>query len=302
MATQLNRPTLNPGANSPAPAEFGSRYFGDFYHHLMTASWPYLLFLIAAVFFVTNCLFALAYMLDGGVENARPGSFADVFFFSVQTMATIGYGKLVPATLIANILMSVEALTGLVSLALVTGLIFAKFSRPTARVRFTNNAVVSMRDGVPSVMFRMANVRGNQIVEAQIHVVFARQERTVEGEDVRRFYDLELMRYRNALFALSWTVIHPIGESSPFYGADLDALAAAKVSLVVSLTGLDETFSQTVHARHEYLFDDIIWGGRFVDILERAPSGQLAINYDRFDGVEPAPLTLPTPTGTDSEH
>ena len=302
MATQSNRPTLSYGSNSRAGADLGSRYFGDFYHHLMTASWPYLLFLIAAAFAVTNCLFAFAYMLDGGVENARPGSFADVFFFSVQTMATIGYGKLAPATLIANILMSVEALSGLVSLALVTGLIFAKFSRPTARVRFTSNAVVSMRDGVPSVMFRMANMRGNQIVDAQIHVVFARTEKTIEGEEVRRFYDLELTRYRNALFALSWTVIHPIGESSPFYGADLAALATANVSLVVSMTGIDETFSQTVHARHEYLFDDIIWGARLVDILARMPDGQLAINYDRFDGVEPAPLTLPTPTGTDSEH
>jgi inward rectifier potassium channel len=302
MATQSNRPTLSYGSNSRAGADLGSRYFGDFYHHLMTASWPYLLFLIAAAFAVTNCLFAFAYMLDGGVENARPGSFADVFFFSVQTMATIGYGKLAPATLIANILMSVEALSGLVSLALVTGLIFAKFSRPTARVRFTSNAVVSMRDGVPSVMFRMANVRANEIVEAQVHVVFARTEKTIEGEEVRRFYDLELTRYRNALFALSWTVIHPIGESSPFYGANLDALAAAKVSLVVSMTGIDETFLQTIHARHEYTFDDIIWGARLVDILRRMPDGQLAINYDRYDDVEPAPLTLPTPTGTDSEH
>ena len=134
MATQSNLRTPNPGANSP-DAEFGSRYFGDFYHHLMTASWPYLLFLITAAFAVINCLFAVAYLLDGGVENARPGSFADMFFFSVQTMATMGYGKLAPATLIANLLMSVEALSGLVSLALVTGLIFAKFSRPTARVR-----------------------------------------------------------------------------------------------------------------------------------------------------------------------
>ena len=123
MATQSNRPTLSYGSNSRAGADLGGRYFGDFYHHLMTASWPYLLFLIAAAFAVTNCLFAFAYMLDGGVENARPGSFADVFFFSVQTMATIGYGKMAPATLIANILMSVEALSGLVSLALVTGLI-----------------------------------------------------------------------------------------------------------------------------------------------------------------------------------
>jgi inward rectifier potassium channel len=298
----MNNRTTSPGANSAAYADFDSRYFADFYHHLMTASWPYLLFLISAAFAAINGLFALAFLLDGGVANARPGSFADMFFFSVQTMATIGYGKLAPATLIANILMSVEALSGLVSLAVVTGLIFAKFSRPTARVRFTRNAVVSMRDGVPSLMFRMANVRGNQIVEAQIHVVFARQERTVEGEDVRRFYDLDLARYRNALFALSWTVIHPIGESSPFYGAHLDALAAAKVSLVVSLTGLDETFSQTVHARHEYVFDDILWGARFADIPERTPAGQLAINYDRFDTVEPAPVTLPTPTGTVIEH
>src|SRR5260370_27730033 len=188
MATQSNRPTLSSGSNWRAGANLDGRYFGDVYHHLITASWPYLLFLISATFVVINCLFALAYMLDGGVENARPGSFADVFFFSVQTMATIGYGKLAPATLIANILMSVEALSGLVSLALVTGLIFTKFSRPTARVRFTRNVVVSMRDGVPSVMFRMANVRANPIVETQLHVVFARHERTLEGEYVRRFY------------------------------------------------------------------------------------------------------------------
>jgi inward rectifier potassium channel len=275
----------------------GDGYFDDFYHQLMISSWPFLLLEVVGAFTVINCLFALAYLVSGGIEHARQGSFADAFFFSVQTMATIGYGKMVPAGYVANLLASGEALTGLLIFALVTGLVFSKFSRPTARVRFTRNAVISVRDGVPSLMFRMANVRANQIVEAQIHVVFARQERTLEGEEVRRFYDLDLMRYRNAIFNYSWTAIHPIDIHSPLYSATAQSLMTSDAEITVSLTGIDETFSQTVYARYYYDAEDIIWGARFADITSRTPEGEFFLNFARYDQVMPAalPHTEPAP-------
>jgi inward rectifier potassium channel len=266
------------------------RYFTDFYHHTLTSSWLSLLLQITGAFVLGNAVFSLGYYVDGGVENAH--SFADVFFFSVETMATVGYGKMAPVSVVAHLLMSLEALTGLIGLAIVTGLIFAKFSRPTARVRFSRFAVVSKRDGVPSLMFRMANVRANQIVEAQIHVVFSRQEHTLEGEEVRRFYDLELARYRNAIFGYSWTAIHPILPGSPFHGATPESLAAADAGVVVSLTGIDETFSQTVYARNYYYPDDIVWGARLVDITSLSPDGDSLIDFSRFDKIAPAELPL----------
>jgi len=271
----------------------GDGYFDDFYHQLMTSSWPLLLVEVAGTFIAVNCLFASGYLAAGGIEHARRGSFADAFFFSVQTMATIGYGKMAPTSFVANLLASGEALTGLLTFALVTGLVFSKFSRPTARVRFTHNAVISIRDGVPSLMFRMANVRANQIVEAQIHVVFARQENTLEGEEVRRFYDLELTRYRNAIFDHSWTAVHPISLNSPLYGATAASLDTADAEIVVSLTGIDETFSQTIYARYYYEAKDIIWGARLADITSRTPEGEFLLDFTRYDQVVAAELPAP---------
>jgi inward rectifier potassium channel len=263
-------------------------FFTDFYLYLMTCSWPSLLLQIAATFFVANGIYAICYFLAGGIENAH--SFADVYFFSVETMSTIGYGKMAPNSLISNILVSFEALTGLLGFALVTGLIFAKFSRPTARVRFSSYAVVARRDGVPSLMFRMANVRANQIVEATIHVVFARLETTAEGENVRRFYDLDLVRNRNAIFAYSWTATHQILPGSPLYGMASEGLAASTAWIVVSVMGVDETLWQTVHARHYYSDEDIRLGARLSDIMVRLPDGSFALDFAKFDDIEPAPL------------
>jgi inward rectifier potassium channel len=267
-----------------------ARLFTDFYHHLLTSSWPALLIQIAGAFFIVNLLFGFGYYLIGGIENARPGSFSDVFFFSVETIVTIGYGKMSPTTFGSQLLMSVEALCGVINFALITGLIFAKFSRPTARVRFSRIAVISKRDGIPSLMFRMANVRSSQIVEAQIHVAFSQDERTHEGEYVRRFYDLELSRYRNAIFAYSWTAIHPIQPGSPLYGVTNKALIEADASLVVSLTGIDEVFSQTVYARYSYKAADIIWGARLADIIDETSEIGARFNYAKFDEFEPAEL------------
>ncbi|HEY6299857.1 MAG TPA: ion channel [Candidatus Binatus sp.] len=260
--------------------------FEDLYHFLVTSSWPALIGLIAAAFTIANLLFATGYYLDQGIENARTGSFADMFFFSVQTMATIGYGKMEPVTIFSNILVSVEALTGLLALALMTGLVFSKFSRPTARVRFSRYVVIGPRDGTPSLMIRAANLRANRIVEAEIHVVLARQEVTVEGDTVRRLYDFPMTRSRSAMFALSWTAVHRIVEGSPLFGQTRESLADCAPEIIVSIIGLDETFSQTVHARHTYELDEIVWGARFADVLVLHPDGSRSVDYTRFDDVE----------------
>jgi inward rectifier potassium channel len=260
--------------------------FEDLYHFLVTSSWPALVALIAATFTVANLVFALGYYLDGGIENARPGSFTDAFFFSVQTMATIGYGKMVPVSMFTNILVSIEALSGLVALALMTGLVFAKFSRPTARVRFSRYVVIGPRDGVSSLMIRMANQRADRIVEANIHAVFARQETTAEGESIRRFYDLGMTRNVSSLFVLSWTAVHRIVPGSPLFGETRESLADSQPQIVVSITGLDEVFSQTIHARYAYGLDEIIWGARLADVLVRHPDGSQSVDYTHFDDVE----------------
>lgn len=261
-------------------------YLHDLYHLLLASSWPRILALFVGSYATANAFFALLYVLGGDcIAGARPGSFADAFFFSVQTMATIGYGKMVPSTLWSNALVTVESFIGLSGLALATGLIFAKFSRPTARVLFSRVAVMTTRDGVPCLMFRMANQRGNQIVEAHAHVVLARNEVTIEGEAVRRLYDLHLTRGQNVLFALSWTAVHPITELSPLYGATPASLEIDEVEIIVSITGLDETFSQTVHARHSYVADEIVWGARFVDILSRLPDGRRLVDYTQFHDI-----------------
>ncbi len=259
----------------------------DVYHVLLTATWRRLIAIIVALYALVNVVFATLYVAGGDcIENARPGSFLDAYFFSVQTMATIGYGKMLPKTVFANALVTVEALTGMLFVAMATGLLFAKFSRPTARVLFSRVAVVSRRDGKPTLMFRLANTRGNQIVEATLRVVLARQERTQEGEEVRRFHDVALVRNTISFFALSWTVMHVVDERSPLHGMDDAALTATAAELIISLTGLDDTFSQTVHARHSFTAADLRWNARFVDILSR-DGGKLRVDYTRFHDVQP---------------
>jgi inward rectifier potassium channel len=289
----IHKPT-NPTGRAPSDDESLSiarvgasdGYLSDLYHFLLVSSWSRLLVMLGIVYVGSNCLFALAYLLAGdSIQGGRPGSFADAFFFSVETMATIGYGHMVPRTLWANILMAIESLVGLLGLAVVTGLTFAKFSRPTARVLFSRVSVIAPWDGVPSLVFRMANQRGNQIVEARVHVVLARNETTAEGDVFRRLHDLQLIRDQTALFALTWTAIHPISDISPLNHATRKSLAESEAEIIVSLTGLDESFSQTVHARHSYRAEDIVWGARFVDILSRLPDGRRQVDYTRFHDV-----------------
>jgi len=272
--------------------------FLDAYHSLLTASWPRLAVMALFVFLGVNGAFALAYLASGGVEGARAGSFRDAFFFSIQTMATIGYGKMAPVSTVAHALVALEAFSGLFALAFMTSLFFAKFARPSARVLFGEVAVVSDYDGVPSLLLRMANARANQIVEATVRVTLVRDERTAEGTRVRRMRDLALTRRESPVFALSWTAVHPITPESPLHGTSQTLCQENETDLIVTLIGFDESLRQTIHARHAYRSDQILFGKRFADLFSFGESGIRTIDYRRFNQVEPAPLTMP---GTGAE-
>lgn len=271
------------------------RPLSDFYHLFLTLSWRWLLLLVVGLYLIGNLVFALGYLWVGGVEGARPGSFADAFFFSVQTLSTLGYGKMVPIGLGANVLVSAEALCGLLGFSIATGFIFARLSRPSARVLFSKIAIVTVREGVPSLMFRMANERTNQIVDVQLRAVVARSERTAEGELIRRFHELKLSRDWAAVFSLSWTAIHPITPDSPLYQATVESLKAQGAEIIVLIRGVDETFSQEIHARFSYVPDDLVWGGKFVDVISRLPDGRLGVDYRHFHDSEPDPASNPKP-------
>ena len=259
----------------------------DIYHSLLTVSWAGFFGLLTAAYALFNVVFALLYLVQGGaIANAKPGSFADAFFFSVQTMATIGYGDMHPATFYANAVVTVEVLLGMTGFALATGLIFARFSRPTARVMFSDVAVVSRYDGVPTLMFRAANQRRNRILEASVNVMLVRNELTAEGQVMRRFYDLKVARRHNPTFVLTWTVMHPIDETSPLHDVGATTLREQEAEIVASISGLDESFAQTIYARKSYQPGDIRWGWRLTDIIGRTSDGRLTVDYDRFHDAE----------------
>lgn len=263
------------------------RPLADAYHYLLTSPWWVLFAIILVAYLASNAVFATIYVLDGGIDNAQPGSFRDAYFFSVQTMATIGYGRMVPTSTLSNVVVTVEALYGLVTVALATGLMFAKFSQPRARVVFSRYALIGVRDGVLSVIVRLGNERATGLVEAQLRLVLLRDEKTVEGEEVRRFHTLPLTRASSAVFALSWTAVHPIDASSPLFGATPESLKATQAQLVASLVGIEEATAQTVHARHAWSSEYILFGHRFQDILVKLPDGGRAIDYAQFHTVVP---------------
>lgn len=260
----------------------------DFYHTLMEASWPVTFGVILAAFLGINLVFALAYAaLGNGVAGARPGHFEDCFFFSVETLATIGYGKMTPDSLPAHVVVTLEAFTGILVTALTTGLLFAKFSRPTARVLFSRDVLFGPHDGKPTLMFRLANERGNRIVQASVRVSLLRESTTAEGISMRRLVDLKLKRADSAMFALTWTVFHVVDESSPLFGLDAAELARSRVNLVATLVGLDDTLSQTVHARYAWSHERFKFGHRFVDVLVDEPDGSRTLDLRKFhDTVE----------------
>lgn len=262
--------------------------FGDLYHQLLVINWWQFLGLWSIFYLTINVIFALAYLTTkGGIAKAKPDSFADAFFFSVQSLSTIGYGAMYPKTLYAQILVTIEVLIGIILVAMATGLMFARFAQPRARVLFSEVAIISPFNQVPTLMFRVANQRNNRIIEARIQVSLLINEVSSEGIELRRLYDLPLLRSESPSFALSWLVMHPIDRSSPLWGETPESLNRSDAVILIILTGLDETFSATIHARYTYKVSDFLWSVRFTDILYKGDDGNYYIDYQHFHDVIP---------------
>lgn len=243
--------------------------------------------MIIILFFGINFFFATLYYLNiDQILNAQKGSFHDAFFFSVQTLATIGYGTMSPHGFLVNSLVTVESMLGFAYYGIVTGVMFAKFSSPNARILFSNIAVIRDYDGVPHFMLRLANERANGIVDAAAKLTLMRNEPFDRMHNMRRLYDLKLVRSEIPFLRLTWVLMHKIDETSPLYGMDLAALEKCEAEIIVSITGLDETFAQTVHARFSYISDEIIFNKAFVDIINRRDDYVLEIDYSKIHELE----------------
>ena len=276
------------GGDGPMGAVYVGRAkdgWRDAYHYLLTMPLWRFFTVMAGAYVAINALFALAYLLVGGVAGVRLGDYLACFFFSVETISTVGYGEMWPQSLSARLVMTVESFVGLFNLAIATGLLFARFSRPTARVMFSKRAVVTSFNGTPTLMFRAANRRRNRIVEAEVTVTLLREVTSAEGDVFRRFETLETVRARSPVFALTWQIMHRIDESSPLFGETAESLAARGAEIVVVLRGLDETFAQTIHARTSYAPDEIVWGAKLVDLFGRDEEGRLVIDYTHFHDI-----------------
>ncbi len=267
-------------------------YWRDPYHLFLTVPWWVFLVLLTLGYGLVNTVFAWLYLMDGNpgaIANAQPGSFADAFFFSVQTLGSIGYGAMYPTTLYTNAVVAIQAMVSIVSVAVITGLAFARFSRSHARVSFSQVAVVELYDGRPTFVFRTANRRRNQILEAQLKVYLLRDEVSAEGQQMRRFYRVPLIRDETPRFTLGWTVMHTIDESSPLFGETVQSLEKRNTTILVSLSGLDETIMQPLHARHVYAARDVWWEHRFVDMMHATARGDRYVDYRFFNAIEPIP-------------
>jgi inward rectifier potassium channel len=265
------------------------------YHAMITISWPRFYAVIVSAYLVTNLVFAALFFacgpgaLHGADATTLGGRALDCFFFSVQTLATIGYGRISPLGLAPNILVAIEGFLGLLGFAMATGLAFARFSRPRAKVLFSEKAVIAPYRGATAFEFRIINERLSQLIEVEAKVLFARME-IHEGRRVRRFYGLPLERSRVAFFPLQWVIVHPIDDGSPLKGETAESLRASEAEFLILLTGIEEAFAQTVHTRSSYQHDEVAVGARFVDMYEPSEDGVVRVDLRRFHGLEPAEL------------
>lgn len=278
-------------AERSPPVQLGGRSAArrDLYFFLMDGSWSRVVLAFAMLYIAINLVFAGLYQLDSrAIAHAQGARFWDAFHFSVQTLTTLGYGAMAPGSAWGNAVVAVEAAVGVLFVALATGVMFAKASRPRSGVVWSTPIVITVRNGVPTLEFRVANSRGNDVVDASMNVSILIDEVTAEGHRMGRLHDLELVRSRSPLFRLSWTVMHTIDEDSPLSRPEvLENLRA----IVASMTAHDSTYAQTIYDRHTYSSDDIAHGRRFVDIVHRLPDGRFILDLDRIDDTEPDGLS-----------
>jgi inward rectifier potassium channel len=263
-------------------------FWSDLYFRSMTVYWPIFFGTAALIFIVLNTVFDFLYWLgDHPIANVA----ADLplplslFYFSIETLATVGYGDMHPQTNYGHLIATIEIFTGMSFLAVMTGLIFARFSRPRARFVFAEHPVVGLHQGRPTLMVRVANARNNTISQATARLWFFLVENTSEGTQLRRYYELELERQEHPMFTLSWTLFHVIDDSSPLFGLTETDLAAADAAFAFNVSGIDDSSAQHLHARKLYAHQDILWRHRYRDITSMSPQGRLLIDYSKFHDV-----------------
>lgn len=269
----------------------------NLYHTLLSMSWRTFLLLVLLLYFLSNVVFGAMYASFGASAlvdvSAEPTAnlFVRGFFFSVQTFATIGYGTIHPVGIIPNLLVTIESYYSLIANALITGVVFARFARPTAKVLFSDVAVIAPYRDIKGLMFRLVNGRNNQLIEVEVKVLFARFIND-NGRTVRRFDFLELERNKVTFFPLSWTVVHPIDKSSPLFGLADDDYLKTDAEILILLTATDETFSQVVHTRSSYKPQEIRCGHKFVNIYNEVEEGEpISIDIRRLSAIEPAEIS-----------
>jgi inward rectifier potassium channel len=258
-------------------------FWADISHRCMTATWPAFIGGAVLVFMAFNAVFAAFYWIGNQpISNVPDAAYIDYLYFSIETLSTAGYGDMHPQTHYGHFIATVELFTGIFSMSLMTGLIFARFSRPSARLLFADHPVISGYEGKPTLMIRLANERHNIIGNATAKLWLLKNVVSLEGQSFRRFYELPLVRNEHPALALSWTLYHVLDEKSPLYGLNPEDLEASKVSLVVVVSGYDVVAAQIVHARKSYDHPDIRFGHRYADILGSSEDGRLRIDYGRF--------------------
>jgi inward rectifier potassium channel len=261
----------------------------DTYHLILTLSWPRFAAIVLAVYILINLVFASLYSFGGHcIAELPPGSFSGAFFFSVETLATVGYGHMYPDTFYGHCVTTVEIVIGMFGMAVITGLIFIRFSRPTARILFSKSVVVSPFDGVPTLMLRVANVRHVAMAEAEFRVMLFRNEPTKEDENVRRFYPLKLQFDHMIAFPVVLTLRHVIDESSPLYGMGPEDLQKSDTRLMASVVCIDTVIPAPVQSATDYKYEDILWNRRFVEIYTETSDGRLTVDYGRIHNTEEA--------------
>ncbi|RPH72080.1 MAG: ATP-sensitive inward rectifier potassium channel 10 [Myxococcaceae bacterium] len=260
---------------------------GSAYRRLLSAPPGVVLAVIAGLFLAVNLVFAVLYLTVGGIAHARPGSFADAFFFSVQTLATIGYGEMHPVSLVANLIVTIEALLGPILTVMGTGLVFARASAVHPRVAFARVAVVTPLEGVPTLMVRVRSEQWSSIAGALVRLTLIRTERDAEGQTLHRMRDLALTRELSPLSAGELTMIHSINASSPLHGATPGSLRASGAELFATVVGIDGPTGQLVQAGHRYTTHDILFGRRFVSRVTELPGPRMRLDLQGFDEVGP---------------
>jgi len=262
----------------------------DSYHWVLSLTWPRFALFLASSYIVINLLFGALYALRPGcIADLEPGSFPYAFFFSVETLATVGYGHNYPATVYGHVVVTIEIFLGMIWIAVITGLIFVRFARPTARIVFSNCLLIAPHDGRLSLMFRVANLRHTSMAEAEFRIIYSRDEHVLEGEDIRRFYYLKLYPDRMISFPAALTIRHTIDEQSPLYGITPERLEKEDAFFVASTVSLELVMAASVQSQQDYAVEDIRFGERFVDVYQQLEDGRLTVDYGRLHDTEPVP-------------